>query len=130
MELYIGQVCVSEVDGDGNHRLKTMQYRYAVSLVGQPEPKIRWEYIGYPIEDSLYCRHHVQGPISLDLLDDHSSPVQLNDMHLPTGWVPVEEVLRFCIVDLGVQPLKPDWDQVLRDSERQSRAEFATMGEA
>jgi hypothetical protein len=39
------------------------------------------------------------------------------------------EVLRFCIVDLGVKPLSPDWNEILRESERQSRAGFATPGE-
>jgi hypothetical protein len=62
------------------------------------------------------------------LHDDQNRQVTLNDLHLPTGWVPVEEVLRFCIVDLGVRPLGRDWNEVLRESEQLSRAEFATAG--
>jgi hypothetical protein len=33
-----------------------------------------------------------------------------NDWHLPTGWVPIEEIIRFCIVDLGVPPLDTSVD--------------------
>jgi len=40
----------------------------------------------------------------------------LNDLHLPTGWVRLEEVLRFCIVDLGVRPLSPRWHEALVES--------------
>lgn len=45
--------------------------------------------------------------------------------HLPTGYVPFEEVLRFCIADLGVPPLAEDWDQILRDTYEQFKTEFA-----
>ena len=44
----------------------------------------------------------------------------LNELHLPTGWVPIEEVLRFCIDDLGVRPLSPGWHETLAASARLS----------
>jgi hypothetical protein len=50
--------------------------------------------------------------------------VSLNDLHLPTGYVAFEEVLRFCIVDLGVHPLSDGWDGVLRESYEQFKTEF------
>lgn len=34
--------------------------------------------------------------------------------HLPTGHVPLRDVLRLAIAELGVRPLRPDWDAVLR----------------
>jgi hypothetical protein len=37
----------------------------------------------------------------------HDTKISLNDVHVLTGFVTVEEVLRFCIVDLGVPPLSP-----------------------
>jgi hypothetical protein len=126
--LYIGQICDSLVVGN-EHILRTLQYRYMLIPEGHREPLLRWEYIRFPGEEEVYCRHQVQGPISLDLYDDQNNQVKLSDLHLPTGWVPVAEVLRFCLVDLGVKPLSSDWDRVLRESERLSRAEFATMDE-
>lgn len=126
--LYVGQICDSLVV-DSEHVLRTLQYRYMLIPKGYREPLLRWEYIRFPGEEEVYCRHHVQGPISLNLFDDQNDQVKLSDLRLPTGWVPVEEVLRFCIVDLGMRPLNPNWDEVLRESERISRSEFATMDE-
>ncbi len=89
MELYLGHVCISEIGSDGNHLLKTMQYRYMLTPDGHFEPQIRWEYVGYPIDDDMHCRHYLQGPIPLNLSDEQNRQVTLNDLHLPTGWVPV-----------------------------------------
>jgi hypothetical protein len=89
MELYLGHVCISEIGSDGNHLLKTMQYRYMLTPDDHSEPRIRWEYVGYPIDDDMHCRHHLQGPIPLNLSDEQNRQVTLNDLHLPTGWVPV-----------------------------------------
>lgn len=33
--------------------------------------------------------------------------------HIPTGRVSLESVIRFAIEELGVRPLRPDWDRVL-----------------
>lgn len=38
-------------------------------------------------------------------------------MHIPTGRIALEEVLRSVIEDLGVQPLRDDWEQVLRETQ-------------
>ena len=37
--------------------------------------------------------------------------------HLPTGHVTLQEVLRMAVVELGVRPLRPDWDEVLHRSQ-------------
>jgi hypothetical protein len=39
--------------------------------------------------------------------------IDLSKAHLPTGVVPLQEILRFAIVDLGVEPLRGDWRAVL-----------------
>lgn len=39
--------------------------------------------------------------------------IDLGKAHLPTGVVPLQDVLRFAIVDLGVEPLRDDWRAVL-----------------
>lgn len=33
--------------------------------------------------------------------------------HIPTGRVSLESVVRFAIEELGVRPLRPDWDRLL-----------------
>jgi hypothetical protein len=38
---------------------------------------------------------------------------ELASAHLPTGRVSIEEVLRLAITELGVEPLRDDWREVL-----------------
>lgn len=110
--LYLGQRCES-IEQSGRHRLRTASYRYALTPQGAREPLLRWEYVrdrGDP--DARWCRHHLQGDVPLPF----GGGVSLNALHLPTGYVTVEEVLRFCIVDLGVPPLATDWSEQLEAS--------------
>ena len=126
VDLYLGLIC----DGvDGEHqrfRLRTLKYQYLMKRANESEPVVRWEYDRFPTGPGLWCRNHLQGAIPVRF--SNGQPVSLNDMHLPTGWVPFEEVIRFCIVDLGVQPLDeslrddglPEWDHRLRESQQRS----------
>ncbi|MBI4579704.1 MAG: hypothetical protein HY718_08385 [Planctomycetes bacterium] len=43
---------------------------------------------------------------------------RLSDAHLPTGWVALEAVLRLAVADLGVEPRRADWDEVLRRTQK------------
>ena len=38
---------------------------------------------------------------------------ELSKAHFPTGRVTLAEVVRFAIADLGVEPLRPDWQTIL-----------------
>lgn len=122
VHLWVGQTCgVAEVAGN-KHRLYTARYRYTLTIGESDEPLLRWEYEKKrPNVTALWCRHHLQGPIAFKVGDQ---TVALNDWHLPTGYVPLEEVIRFCIVDLRVEPLFPDWDAVLNDSYQRFKNEF------
>lgn len=121
IRVYLGQVCESERRADGRHELRTVEYRYYLTPEGAEQPLLRWEYIRAPEAGALWCRHHLQGPMNLPL---PGHVVSLNDLHLPTGYVAFEEVLRFCIVDLGVRPLSDAWDGILRDSYERFKTEF------
>jgi hypothetical protein len=50
--------------------------------------------------------------------------IPMDDLHLPTGYVPIEEIIRFCIVDLGVAPISGDWARILDESYREFRTQF------
>jgi hypothetical protein len=41
----------------------------------------------------------------------------LSGSHIPTGRITLEQVLRLAIEDLGVEPLRTDWDSVLSASQ-------------
>jgi hypothetical protein len=113
MELFVGQVCDLDQTAGRTYTLRIIEYRYSLTPDGAREPLFRWEYVGQPLDpDARWCRHHLQGPITVGLRarrDQSASALTLNHLHLPTGWVPLEEVLRFCIVDLGVRPLTETW---------------------
>ncbi len=120
MWLYMGQTCSSTIR-EGLHYLRTMRYAYTLTSDGSDEPLFRWEYVREPGDEAMWCRHHLQGPIPLFL---NRQAASLNDLHLPTGYVPFEEILRFCIVDLQVEKLAANWDEILRYSYEQFKTEF------
>ncbi len=136
VDLYLGQVCDAVEGQQDRVRLRTIKYQYTLTPIGASEPLLRWEYDKVPPASSYRCRHHLQGPLPIEL--GGAQPPTLNDLHLPTGWVTIEEVIRFCIVDLGVMPLDsavgdddvPAWHVRLQESYERFTTEFATLGEA
>src|SRR5262249_25712496 len=41
----------------------------------------------------------------------------LNKLHLPTGRIAVEQVLRLAVEELGVQPRRADWSEILLNAQ-------------
>ena len=122
MGLYLGQVCEALPGEESGPVLVTVKYRYALYIEGDDEPVALWEFDGQPTDpQSRWCRHHLQGPMRLPLAGRN---VPLDAFHLPTGPVPIEDVARFCIVDLGVAPLSDDWHEALLASARRSTVRF------
>lgn len=112
VDLWIGQLCESLIEPDRTHTLNVVKYGYHLAQAGVTEPALRWEYDGQVADhEAAWSRYHLQGPIELKL-GAMPGPI-LSEVHLPTGWVPLQEVLRFCIVDLGVEPLSRDWRATL-----------------
>ncbi len=122
LHLYIGQLVRAEPDG-GQYRLETRQYWYRIQATpGQKEKALlRWEYNQETASDGP-CRHHGQ------FMAATTTPeLDLNKLHLPTGYVTIEEVIRFLIVDAGVAPpCGAEWHGVLREAERKFREEFTS----
>jgi hypothetical protein len=50
--------------------------------------------------------------------------------HLPTEPVVLPTVLRYAIVELGIEPLRGDWREVLDEAERSARASLPLRWEA
>ncbi len=100
-------------------RLKTLQYSYRIQAGPSLDSEwyFRFEYKAREIEDSLHPRHHIHLPVSLEC---GTTRVNLSRVHIPTGWVPLEEVIRFLIEELGVKAKTRDWDSVLRRNEEKS----------
>lgn len=115
MELDLRQTCDGVTDEEtGALVLRTLSYRYTIAPEGDLEPLLRWEFVRFPPDEtSTWNRNHIQGPIPLGIRNRAGNEANLDDWHTPTGWIAVEDVLRFCIADLGVRPLSDDWDQQL-----------------
>ena len=120
---YLGQALEAVPEGRTHHRLTTRQYWYRI----QHEPSLsaqatfRWEYDWGTARDR-HARHHAQMVGEVELGD---GSIDLNKAHLPTGWVTVEEVIRFLIVDLALHPpCGNEWPHLLEDSERRFYEDF------
>jgi hypothetical protein len=120
--LYLGQTLDAKPLGRNRFQLKTAayQYRLQASAAITEEPFVRFEYVGQKADPAFaYCRNHVQFHRDYDRVLPPFSPLKF---HLPTGWVTIESVIHFALTDMGVTPLRKNWQQVLAESERKFRA--------
>lgn len=119
---YLSQQLEAVLESDGWYRLSTRKYWYRIQPVSSPNEQahFRWEYES-PGKHDGHPRHHIQLRSDVQL-DGHV--LDLNKLHVPTGWVTIEEIIRFLIVDLGVKPAGDDWPERLRKSERSFYEDF------
>jgi hypothetical protein len=113
---------VQAVPEKSGYVLNTLQYAYRIQRTPsvRDEAEVRFEYVSPAIDpDFPYSRHHVQFHREFQDVRGGFSP---NTLHIPTGGVTIEQVIRFLIADLGVPPLVSNWDDELRKSEEQSWA--------
>jgi hypothetical protein len=120
---YIGQAHEAVPEPGGGFRLTTRQYWYRLQhgpALDSPAA-IRWEYDRDTRRDR-HPRHHAQSAVAMPLGD---RTLDLNKAHLPTGWVTIEEVIRFLIHDLGMRPPCGDeWCDRIIESEDRFFTEF------
>jgi len=115
--LYIGQNLRVTRQLDRTWKLRTVEYRYRVQ--GTPgledDDCLRWEYVAREIRDTKHCRHHfhLEGEYTLG----PRRVIPLHEVHLPSGWVTIEEIIRFLITEVGVRPKDPRWETLLQESE-------------
>jgi hypothetical protein len=114
--LYVGQLWEARRDDQDGPPAVLMKYRYALHVGTDitSEPVVRWEFDRRPADpEATWSRRHLQGPVPLSF---GPVTVSLNALHLPTGVVTLEDVIRFCVHDLGVPPLRAEWDKILIQS--------------
>lgn len=127
LELYIGHELEAYERDDIRARfaLRTRQYWYRVFPRGSGE-LLRWEYDhALRPEGNNHCRNHLHVHTRIAFGDQS---LDLHKVHLPTGYVIFEEVLRFLFMDLKVKPKAPDWAAKLAASEKKFREEFSPYG--
>lgn len=134
--LYLAQDLVAQQRPDGKaFELKTRQYWYWI-YEQEPGPEdealFRWE--NAPLAGKKHCKYHCHvgktfkgGKQEAITLDRNGVKANLTRLHIPTGYVLIEYVLRFLIVDLGIKPAcgEDRWEEVLSDSEDRFFKEFS-----
>jgi hypothetical protein len=114
--LFINQSVKVTKEARRRYRLRTLTYSYRIADGPAREDWLfRWEYVNHDTEQgkSLHPRHHCHLPVDHRCLTTKT--------HIPTGWVLLEEVIRFLIHELDVDPLNENWDGILQESEEQFR---------
>lgn len=114
--VHVAQELEAEKRGRG-YRLRTLKYWYRLQASpGYREPAlVRWDYDRAIPRDGP-CSTHVQMAARLPF---GTPGLDLDKLHLPTGWTTIEDVIRFLIVDLGARPPCGDeWPDILLDSKR------------
>lgn len=118
--LYLGQVLSAVQIGKKSWRLRTLKYSYWLQDGPTNDDKwfLRYEYVSRELGQSIHPRHHVHIPANIQ----HTKPqVDLTKIHLATGWVTVEELIRFLISEIGVKSRNAQWDRLLSASEEAFR---------
>lgn len=135
--VYLAQQLRAVPHERGTFRLTTEQYNYNL-FDREPgpadEPLFRWEYVAKPnAATDKWCRHHFHFHVGKVLEGEPRRPivlplskgtVDLNRLHVPTGFVLIEHVIRFLINDLSVRGVE-GWEQALMNSENRFFQEFS-----
>jgi hypothetical protein len=119
--LYVGQTIESVERERGKFQVRTLAYQYRITEGPDFDAPyiLRWEYNARELRDSFHPRHHFQAPVKRSLADGRA--LDFEKLHVSTGWVTIEEVIRFLISELEVKPKSADWDKILRESEERFR---------
>ena len=78
--------------------------------------------IGYEDSELVSYHWHPSGKSTITQPHMHvGAAVQIGDqwlgkVHLPTGMVGLEQVIALAIVELGVEPLRDDWERLIAEA--------------
>lgn len=97
----------------GEWKVSTDGYAYHVWVPGESDEELfQWHW--HPQRHREDCHLHVA--VSNDVLPD------LHKKHIPSHRISFEEVLLFLIREMGVEPIRGDWEGKLADSKARFEA--------
>jgi hypothetical protein len=95
--------------------LTTLEYRYVYQATQDPDSWIfRYEYQREPAEGYPYPVANLQINASPD---SYAGDKRFRDLHLPTGRVTIEDIVRHLIDEHGLEPVSDDWGETLSATE-------------
>lgn len=114
--LFLSQTLEAKKIKAKEYRLRTLAYAYRIGFGPRREDEwfVRWEYNSREHIDALHPRHHCHLAAAAHCGGKEFS---LEKLHIASGWVTIEEVIRFLIYELKVRPKSADWDARLQASE-------------
>jgi hypothetical protein len=121
--LYLNQTLKARKENtkDGTaYCLQTLAYSYRIGEgPNRQDWLIRWEYNSRETEQGFHPRHHCHLQSKMPCFGDRQ--LLLAKIHVASGWVTIEEVIRFLIHELAVPPKADNWDEILQESEAKFR---------
>ena len=103
---------IVEAPGEwGPFKVKTTAYQYAID---DEKEKELFAFQWHPDSKIKFPHLHLGSSAKI-------AEKTLKKLHLPTGRIALEQVLRLAVEDLGIKPLNRRWDAIL--SEAQQRFE-------
>ena len=120
--MFLGQTLGTVKKPGKTPQLRTLAYSYRIQRgPGQDDPYLfRYEYVSRELDKFLHPRHHCH--ISSQLrIPGKKKLLDLDKVHFPTGWVTIEELIRFLIHSLKVRSRRAGWDVMLKNSEEEFR---------
>jgi hypothetical protein len=101
------------IDAD-SFRISTLRYFYIIWSSRPDERIIDWHY---------HRRQNGSFEAHLHIRDDaRRTGHMLVGKHIPTGRLPLEDVVRFAVQELKIQPRDPNWQTILEQTEAVFRA--------
>lgn len=101
--LYAAHLYVVVQAGAGRYGVRTAAYFYSVKQQDTEEPAASWHWDVTQTGWRMWPHLHVPLPWG---------------QRLPTGRVAFEQVARWLIEEVGLEPLRPDWDDLLKENEQ------------
>jgi hypothetical protein len=97
---------------EGEWKSRTLDYIYGVSMPGEDGDLelFRWDWHPMTTPAREQPHLHVRG-------SEPELSIPVERLHVPTGRVAFEEVVRFIILELGADPNREDWKEILAESE-------------
>jgi hypothetical protein len=97
-------------DPGGRRAWRVVTVSYAYQFV-DPAKRMILAYHWHPMSRSPVTHPHLHVGCRIP-------PFDLSKAHLPTGFVTLPAVVRLTITDLGVEPLRSDWREILDRAEQ------------
>jgi hypothetical protein len=106
------EVQVSAATASADLYLEERTYIYSLHDTSQHE-LVSWHLHQLSSSDVTYLHSHVSSRIGPLELGRGLDPLPLADLHIPTGFVDLADIVRFLIAEAGIRPRKSDWQTVL-----------------